>query len=129
MTVRRKQLLLFLLCALVLTAGGYGWGYADTFTQFYSLSAVMDRETLDLEFNSRMLHYLNSNQSQLLRARLSQRLAEQVRYVDRILDTSVHKQLTDNAAASLQRARAVLREPHDLGNVAANANPPAAPAH
>jgi hypothetical protein len=129
MNVRRKQMLLFLLCALVLTAGGYGWGYASTFTQFYSLSAVMDRETLDLEFNSRMLHYLNSNQSQLLRARLSQRLSEQVHYIERILDTSVQKQLTHNAAASLQRARAVLSEPRDLGKLAANANPAAAPAH
>jgi hypothetical protein len=129
MTVRRKQLLLFLLCALVLTSGGYGWGYATTFTEFYSLSAVMDRETLDLEFNSRLLHYMNSNQSALLRARLSQRLTEQIRYIDRILDTSAHKQLTNSAAASLSRARAVLSEPHDLGKLAANAKPPAPPIH
>jgi hypothetical protein len=37
--------------------------------------------------------------------------------------------MTHNAAASLQRARAALSEPHNLGSVAVNVSPPAAPAH
>ena len=108
MVLRRQQLYLFLLCAVVLLGAGYGWGYANTYTQYYSLASVMDRETLDLDFNSRLLHFADANQPAQVHARLSRRLAEQVRYIDQILASADDRDMTGDAAASLARARAAL---------------------
>jgi hypothetical protein len=111
MVLRRQQTCLFLVCAVVLLGAGYGWGYANTYTQYYSLASVMDRETLDLDFNSRLLHFADANQPAAVRARLYQRLAEQVHYIDQILASADDPNLTRDAAASLARARAALDPP------------------
>ena len=111
MSLRWQQMCLFLLCAAVLLGAGYGWGYASTYTQYYSLGSVMDRETLDLDFNSRLLHFATINQPAEVRARLYQRLVEQVLYIDQILASANDREMTRDAAGSLARARAALSQP------------------
>jgi hypothetical protein len=124
MALRRKQVWLFLLCTAVLLSAGYGWGYASAYTGFYSASSLMDREVLDLEFNSRLLHFANSNQPERVRARLLDRVSEQVRYVNQIIGSSDDPAVVRNAAASLEQAREALAPPRNLGAVAAAAGAP-----
>jgi hypothetical protein len=113
MVPRRKQIGLFLLCAAVLLAGGYGWGYASAYTGFYSLASLVDRESPDLDFNSRLLHYADVNQPEAVRARIFQRLSEQVRYIDQLIAASDDRAMAQDG--SLLRARAALSERRSPG--------------
>ena len=130
MALARRQTLLFVLCACVLLAAGYAWGYAKAYTEYYSLSELMDRETLDLEFNSRLLHYADIHQPETVRRKLYQRLSEQVRYVGEIIASSKYRNMAPDAAASLQHAREALSPLRNWGALAANAGavPPEHPA-
>ena len=120
-TPRHRQIWLFLLCAAVLLSAGYGAGYASAYTQFYSVSSVVDRETLDLEFNSRLLRFADANQPEAVRARLFQRLSGQVRYVDQIMASSDDPDAARNAAMSLEHARVALSRPRNLGRLTSQA--------
>ncbi len=124
MAPARRQTFLFVLCAAVLLAAGYTWGYTRAFTQYYCLSELMDRETLDLEFNSRLLHYADLHQLETVRAKLFTRLSEEVHYVNEIIASSKDRTMEPEAAASLQHARAALSPQRNWGNLAANVAPP-----
>jgi hypothetical protein len=111
MTLRRQQLLLFILCAAVLLAAGYGWGYAGAYARTNSASALLDQETLDLDFNGRLLHFADANEPEKVHVRLCQRLSQELQYADRIIADSDDQSIARDTAASLARARAVLAEP------------------
>ncbi len=120
MTLRQRQTCLFLVCAVVLLAAGYGWGEAYAYTRYYSPGSLLDRETLDLQFNTRLLRYADTHQPDRVRSRLCARLTEQVRYIDQVIASSGDQSVARSAAASLEQARAALKPPRPAGNLTAS---------
>ena len=108
MTPARRRTLLFCLSALVLLGAGYAAGYAKAYGQFYSPEALLDRELLHMDFNSRLLHYTLLGQGSDCRRELVHRLQGEVTFVDEQIDGGLAPELQANARISVEHARTVM---------------------
>lgn len=85
MSPARRRTVLFVVCAAVLLAAGYAWDYTSAYNRFYDPEPSLDRETVHLNFNSRVLHYTNLAQPAQCRRELVARLGQQIVYVRGLL--------------------------------------------
>ena len=104
----RKRLSLFLVCAAVLLAAGYAWGYANAHDRFYAPESLLDNELVSLNFNNRLLHYVNLNQSAECRRELIGRLREQMAFVSAVAPDCQDTGSRHEAEKSLGDARQVM---------------------
>ena len=104
----RKRIFFFLICAAVLLAAGYGWGYANAHDRFYAPEALLDKELVSLNFNNRLLHYVNLNQSAECRRELIGRLREQMAFVNSVSPDCQDAGSRHEAEKSLGDARQVM---------------------
>lgn len=102
-----RRILLFLACAIILLAAGYLWGASRAYDQFYSPEALLDRELVHLDFNTRVLHYVNQSQPAECRRKLVTRLRQQMIYVGSFLAAAPADARAD-AARKLQQAQAAV---------------------
>lgn len=84
----RRRVLLFLLCAVVLLGAGYASGYSRAYDAFYSPDASLDRELVHLDFNTRVLYYVNQQDGVECRRELLAQLRQQMTYVAGLLNAS-----------------------------------------
>ena len=120
----RKRILLFLICAAVLLATGYAWGYANAHDRFYAPEALLDNELVSLNFNNRLLHYVNLNQAAECRRELMGRLREQTAFVNSVAPDCRDAGSRREAEKSLGDARQVMAgRPLVAGAPAAPADP------
>ena len=104
---RRRSLFLFLGALLVLAAG-YGAGYARAYGQFYSPEALLDRELLHMDFNSRLLHYTLLGQQADCRRELVRRLQGEVAFVGQQLNGGLPPDYQTSVRESVANARTVM---------------------
>ena len=108
MNPRRRQTVLFLLCAVVLLGAGFGSGYVYAFNGFYSPETQLDRELSEMNFNSRVLHYTNLGQRADCQRELVRRLQGQVVFVNRMLASGTGLETGATARSSVQQAQNVI---------------------
>ena len=121
----RKRTILFLICAAVLLAAGYGWGYSSAHDRFYAPEALLDDELVSLDFNNRLMHYANLNQAAECRRELLTRLGEQIARVESLTPDCQDLSSRREAEKSVANARLVMTgQPLVAGATAA---PPAHP--
>ncbi len=108
MSPARKRTVLFLICAAVLLAAGWAWGYSMAYDRLYSASTILDRETVDLRFYSQLLHYVDAGDQQREREAIHRRLSQTSAYVNAVIATSETRKLSPDAAESIAEARAAL---------------------
>ena len=77
-----------MLCAVVLLGAGFAWGYSNAYARFYSPEATVDRELVRLDFDSRMLHYVNTGQRSQCRRDLVAQLSQQIVFIRGVLNAS-----------------------------------------
>ena len=119
----RKRVSLFLVCAAVLLAVGYGWGYSSAQNRFYAPESLLGSELVSLDFNNRLLHYANLNQSAECRRELLTRLHEQIAFVESVAPECQDPGSRHVAEKSVENARLVMSgQPLVAGALAA---PPA----
>ncbi len=104
----RRQTVLFLLCALVLLGAGYAVGYSRAYDGFYSSEALLDRELVHMDFNSRLLHYTLLGHEADCRRELVQRLQGEVVFVGEQLDGKLTPGMQETARVSMEHARTVM---------------------
>ncbi len=104
----RRRVLLFLLCAVVLLAAGYAAGYSHAYGRFYSPEAMLDRELLHMDFNSRLLHYSILGQQADCRRELVRRLQGEVTFVGEQIEDGLTPDSRTNAQTSVDHARTVM---------------------
>ena len=104
----RRQTLLFLLCAVVLLAAGYAAGYGRAYDGFYSSEALLDRELVHMDFNSRLLHYTILGREADCRRELVRRLQGEVAFVGEQLDDGLTPGMQESARISMEHARTVM---------------------
>ena len=104
----RRRLFLFLICAAVLLATGYAWGYSNAHDRFYAPESLLDNELVSLNFNNRLLHYVNLNQPAECRRELMTRLREQMAFVDSLAPDCQDPGSRHDAEKSLGDARQVM---------------------
>lgn len=104
----RRRVLLFLLCAVVLLGAGYAAGYANAYGRFYSPEALLDRELLHLDFNTRLLHYSLLGRQTDCRRELVRRLQGEVTFVGEQMGDGLGPGSQAIARVSLERARTVM---------------------
>ena len=114
MKTTRRQTLLFVACAVVLLATGYAWGYANTYNQFYSPDASIDRELMPLDFNARVLHHLNAGQPVQCQRALKRQLRQQITFVQGLLGASSEDTRSDGDRKLRQAAQSL--EEQSLAN-------------
>ncbi len=124
MAAARKRILLFLVCATVLLAAGYGWGYSNAHDQFYAPESLLENELVSLDFNNRLLHYANLNQLAEARRELLTRLHEQIAFVESVTPDCHDPGSRHQAEQSVLNARQVVNGQPLVANALAN---PAAP--
>ncbi len=73
----RRQTVLFVVCAAVLLAAGFAWGYAHAMTQLNAPQVLLQREIIDLDFNTRLLQRFVAKQPVILKDTLENRLNQQ----------------------------------------------------
>ncbi len=103
----RRRTLLFLLSAVVLLATGYAWGSTTAYNRFYSPDASLDRELVHLDFNNRVLHYVNVGQRDACRRELVTQLTQEVAYV-KALQSGASTDARTDADRKLRRAERVI---------------------
>ena len=108
MTPDRRRVLLFLLCAVVLLGGGYAAGYASAYGRFYSPEALLDRELLHMDFNSRLLHYSLLGRQADCRRELVRQLQGEVTFVGEQIEDGLQPGSLVDAQTSIQHARSVM---------------------
>ncbi len=108
MTTARRRVLLFLLCAAVLLGAGYAVGYANAYGRFYSPEALLDRELLHMDFNSRLLHYTILGRQADCRRELVGRLQGEVTFVSEQIDGGLAPDSQASARVSIEHARTVM---------------------
>lgn len=108
MSPARKRTVLFLICAAVLLAAGWAWGYSMAFDRLNGVSALLDRETVDLRFYNQLLHYADAGDQQKESAAIRRRLSQTAAYVSTVIATSESRKLSPDAAESISEARAAL---------------------
>lgn len=108
MTPASRRILLFLLCAVVLLGGGYAAGYASAYGRFYSPEALLDRELLHMDFNSRLLHYSILGQQADCRRELVRRLQGEVTFVGEQMEDGLKPDSLVGAQTSVEHARMVM---------------------
>lgn len=118
-----RRLLLFLACAVVLLAAGYLWGASREHDKFYSPEALLDRELVNLDFNSRVLYHINQGHPAECRRELVTQIKRQMVYLGSFLaDTPTD--VRNDAMRKLQRAQAAIADqtaaPHPPLPVAEN---------
>ena len=119
----RQRTILFLICAAVLLAAGYGWGYSNAHDRFYAPESLLDNELVSLDFNNRLMHYANLNQSAECRRELLTRLHEQIAFVESVAPECQDPGSRHVAEKSVENARLVMSgQPLVAGTLAA---PPA----
>ena len=104
----RKRIGLFLICAAVLLAAGYGWGYSTAHDRFYAPEALLDNELVSMDFNNRLMHYANLNQAAECRRELLTRLREQIARVESLAPDCQDLSSRREAEKSAQNARLVM---------------------
>jgi hypothetical protein len=109
MSPARKRTVLFLICAAVLLAAGWAWGYSMAFDRFYGPSALLDRETVDLRFYSQLLHYADAGDQQREREAILRRFNQTSAYMNAVIATAEKRELSHEAAESIAQARAALK--------------------
>ena len=108
MHAARRRTFLFLLCAAVLLAAGYGWGYSTAHDHFYAPEALLDSELVSLDFNNRLMHFANLNQAAECRRELLTRLGEQIARVESLAPDCQDLGSRRQAEKSVQNARLVM---------------------
>ena len=108
MQAARKRTVLFLICAAVLLAAGYGWGYSTAHDRFYAPEALLDTQLESMDFNNRLMHYANLNQSAECRRELLTRLQEQITYVQSVAPDCQDLSSRREAEKSVENARLVM---------------------
>ena len=108
MRSRGHRILVFLLCAVVLLGAGFAAGYANAYGRFYSPEALLDRELVHMDFNSRLLHYTLLGQQVDCRRELVRRLQGEVTFVGGQLGDPLAPDLRADVEASMERARTVM---------------------
>lgn len=114
MTVERRRTFLFLLCAAVLLAAGYAWGYARAYDGFYSPDASIDRELLSMEFNGRVLHHVNAGQPKECSRELVTQLRRQMIYIGTLVKAASPDARQQGEAAIQQAERAIAGQATDV---------------
>lgn len=104
----RRRVLLFLLSAVVLLGAGYAAGYANAYGRFYSPEALLGRELLHMDFNSRLLHYSILGQQADCRRELVRRLQGEVAFVGEQIDGGLGADSQASARVSMEHARRVM---------------------
>ena len=102
------RILLFLLCAVVLLGAGFAWGYGNAYGRFYSPDATLDRELVQLDFDSRVLHYVNVGQRAECRRDLVTQMQHQIAFLRGML-SSASAEARSSADHDLQQAEAVIK--------------------
>ncbi len=108
MTPARRRVLLFLLSAAVLLGAGYTAGYAHAYGKFYSPEALLDRELLHMDFNSRLLHYSILGQQADCRRELVRRLRGEVTFVRAQIGDGLTPDSQATAKVSMDHAQTVM---------------------
>ena len=103
-----KRTVLFLICAALLLAAGYGWGYSNAHDRFYAPESLLANELVDLDFNNRLMHYANLNRTADCRRELLARLNEQITYVQTVMPDCQDAGSRHEAEKSVQNARQVI---------------------
>ena len=104
----RRRVLLFLLCAAVLLTAGYAAGYARAYDRFYSPEALLDRELLHMDFNSRLLHYSILGRQTDCRRELVRRLQGEVTFVGEQIEDGLTPTSQATAKVSMEHAQTVM---------------------
>ena len=104
----RKRIGLFLICAAVLLAAGYGWGYSTAHDHFYAPEALLENQLESMDFNNRLMHYANLNQAAECRRELLTRLQEQITYVQSVAPDCQDLSSRRDAEKHVQDARLVM---------------------
>ncbi len=108
MSPARRRTLLFIVCAIVLLGAGYTAGYANAYGRFYSPEALLDRELLHMDFNSRLLHYTLLGRQVDCRRELVRRLQGEVALVDQQLGGGLTPDFQASVRKSVENARTVM---------------------
>ena len=111
MNLIRRQTLLFLACAVVLLGAGFAWGYSNAYTRFYSPEATVDRELVRLDFDSRVLHYVNAGQRVQCRRDLVAQLRQQITFIRGMLNESSPEERSDSNRKLQEAERAIAGQP------------------
>ena len=104
----RCRILTFLISTVVLLGGGYAAGYANAYSRFYSTDALLDRELVHMDFNSRLLHYSLVGQQANFRRELVRRLQGEVVFVSEQIEDGLTPESQVVAKASMANARTVI---------------------
>ena len=108
MTPARRRTSLFCVCAVALLGTGYAAGYAGAYGRFYSPAALLDRELLHMDFNSRLLHYTILGRQNDCRRELVRRLQGEVAFVGAQIDGGLAPDVRADARTSVEHARTVM---------------------
>ncbi len=122
MNPARRRTILFILCAIVLLAAGYAWGYSRAYNGFYAPDAVLERETLHFNFNARVLHYTNLAQRAESQRELVTRLRQQSVYITGLLP-ALSPAARAEARHELQQAERVIAGQPLAGDTPAAVSP------
>ena len=118
MSFDRRQTSLFVLCAVVLLGTGFAWGYGNAYNRFYSPDASVDRELVQLDFDRRVLHYVNLGQRTECRRDLVTQMQRQMTFLRGLLGSASADTRLD-AARKLQQAEgAINNQPLGGGGLA-----------
>ena len=104
----RRHKLLFVLGTAGVLAAGYAAGYANAYGRFYSPEALLDRELVHMDFNSRLLHYTNLGRQADCRRELVQRLRGEVAFVRQQSDDRLPPGEQATVRVSIEHARTVI---------------------
>ena len=107
MNLDRRRTSLFLLCAVVLLGAGFAWGYGTAYGRFYSSDAVLDRELVHLDFDSRVLHHINAGQRVECRRDLVTQLQRESTFLRGLLE-SASADARNDANRKLQQAEGAI---------------------
>ena len=108
MHAARQRTFLFLVCATVLLGAGYAWGLSSAHDRFYAPERLLDDELKHLDFNNRVLHHVNLQQTDECRRELSARLRGQITYVQSVLPDCHEPGSRRSAEESVRHAQQVL---------------------
>lgn len=108
MNLDRRRTLLFLLCAVVLLGTGFTWRYGQAYNRFYSSDAVLERELIPLDFDTRVLHYVNAGQQAKCRQSLAAQLRREIIFLRGCLESASADARSD-ADPRLQRAEDAIK--------------------
>ena len=108
MTPARRAAFRFILSTTLLLGAGYAAGYAHAYGRFYSPEALLDRELLHMDFNSRLLHYTLLGQPAACRRELVRRLQGEVAFVGQQLGGDLPSDYHAQVLLSVEHARTVV---------------------